>query len=1443
MNLRVTILVLAMLCFGVPGAYGDGASQRKQIGYVRTQSLFGVESSMPVSGAYIRFDNSALSTTNKKGEFEFNMQDYDDDTPFRIDAVYHERYKLLSDRCLKTEYRYSPHVPIEIIMKDEAELDNYVSKVVAKNIQEQERIYNEEITRVKNDAKIAAEEKDQIINRLSFEVLMLKSEVIKQAKNFLSESDYQTADSLSKAIYEAIFMGDLSKAEALDNSRGSYDSMIDLITAKRSKAAEDRESYIRNTKDAEFLTEQAIESVRTKLYIASERLQLDSIRVNYDRLISLEPSNIKNYIDAGGFAENILCDLAAAKGYYELANEMSRQNESSLEDRMDALLNLAKLLMLEGQYDDASTYLGEALALCADGKKMEQAYRTYLLLGDLEKVYGNNTKALEYYSLVSNDHVKTQFNKQYVEALIHVADVKLTYGQFKEANSIFDELHLDGIHKYTIQDFELTHSLRTAYAAYLVACNEYEEALEYIEESERLLNDFHSGENHYTANVLFQKSAVLFYLGRIMDAKECVEKARRITEDIFGKTHPDYITSLVLASECLLDIGEFAVAEEMLMYALGVQTDKFGEYGFNTLNVRSALIRMYEYIQETDKQLEQIKICKDILSRNNLSGSTMMLNLEYREGLISDELGGPQRNLKIALKTVELVKKEVGENTTSMMSAYSQLGDTYIALGDSKNASDYFKKALDLSIRINGKNHVFTHMQEMHALLSLPMSGKDQIDKTLKSIDKVEKNLIEILGKDSYSLRQVYQPLSLYYSNVGDFHKARDFAQKYYDIVSRTFGEDHRLIVDPLLSFVSAYMAGGEINSAEETVLKARDIIIREYGEDSGYMLTCRMAYINVLIARGKVKDARQEVEALTSAIESTVGRDNMMMASALLLASRVETDPKSAEGLYDALLRIYGKLLDEDNYMYADLYARLAEYECVCSNIDAALEYYDKATNNIVHNFGENSSSEAKILPVLLNIYCQKGDFQSAERVLERLKQMEKIHGEIAGVDMPLAEVRYYSATRQTTIVVDVLNSRLAKLREDIGEGSIWECQYLNSLADAYISMAQTDKAKECLELSAKISKAHLEDDMLYNADAYKGQAILLLNQPSVENCAKANNIYRSLKAQYIKQYGSKHPLTISMDGYIGMCYLMLYQIMINPNDYKEACRYLKQNLEATIDYYDEDVCVPIAEAHASMANCYDAGGEFSLARLHYFYALECLESLHGKDHLSTIGILANISGSYMSQYDLDNAMEFLQRAYDVIEKNPESARGWIPRVYGSMAQINVEKGDFETAAELLEKSIEVASDAEFDIAEVMMLDLYHKSAAVNFRLGDETEGFDLLKKSLTLAKESKVLTPVQKYGVGHSGIQLLMMASPDLKLMDKYLTLAEEQIPDIEKISNNAEYVIYMYRSMFCKAESDMEGYKSNLLKAYSLAKKCKMVVPEHIQQMKAEVESLEN
>lgn len=1454
MRLCDLIFVAVLLCLQTTVVSGHDNEEIKQKGYVRTQSFFGAMESKPLPNAYVKLDDDQLVVSKSDGFFELNMQDYVDGSPFRIVDVSHMmgRYKLLTDEYLRTLYRYNPLTPILIIMKDEVELDEYVNSVVEKSTEEIRRECDAEINKIKADAVLSVEEKEKEINRLNHRVIKLKKKNFDQTKKILSESDYETSDSLTRAICEAIFEGDIKKVDSLNRCRGDISALKDsiamaneIVENNKARVEESQKTYEYNLRARDFLVEQLIERVNVNLFVASNTMKLDSIMFYYNTLIEYEPMNIRNYIDAGEFAENILCDLAIAEQYYEKANEKAKEYGADIEDLTESYLHLGKLLMFEGHYSRALRYLNQAKELCADNESNEQTIRTYLLLGEWETLHGNSVQALEYFNKVSCNRVEKQFYKRYAEARVNIAAIKMTYGQFKEAKSILGELNFDNMERYSLEDFDLTHSFRMAYSEYLMACNKYEDALSYIEESERLLNAYHTGDNYYTASILLKKSMPLYQLGNVREAISCIDKAVRITRDVFGNTHPSYITSLIMSSECLTSIGEFRLAEDMAIEALDGLKDKFGAYDFNTLAVRGALIHMYELLQENNKALEQIKICKEIISKDELSRVQDLLDLEYRESILSEEAGGPKKSLQIALKYMQCIEKEHGENSRLMIEAYNRLGNSSLALGDSEKAEDYFKKALSITENIYGKNSVFSKMQEMNNLTSLPTVGKENIDKALKSIAKVETSLIEMLGEESFMLAYVYKPLSSYYATIGNASKAKECAGKYYEIIRRMFNDDHRLMVEPLMCLYSANMLEGNVKGAEEIILKAIDITLREYGENSGYMFVCSGFYIDVLINQGRVKDARREIERYFESVKSTFGDDNMMMASALMRTLFYEYDPKAIKNVYDNVLDIYAKLLDENDYNYIDLYLKMAEYESVNSNIASALKYYDKAVSVIRYNYGENSIKEASSLSVLLNIYSNNGDLQAMRTVFGKIKQQEKVLGSIPGVDMSLLEAEYYLWNGEYTKAINAVNSYLKTLHDKFGEDCLWECDALTLLATANMTLSEFDTAKLYFEKSIEISQRILGDDKVFNVVAYEGLATILVQQASLENCAKANSIYKSLKAQFIKQFGLKHPKTIEIDSCIGMSYMTLAQITGDINDYKEACKYLKQSLDANKEIYRDDASLPLATSNLAMANCYVLGGEAENALTHYKAALTLYEEIYGEEHKVTLTALVGVGQTYGTLGDLDKAEEYYQRAISVIDSNLEEMEDKYYEVFFSMAQVYSLNGCFDKSAELLERCLKILDDEVATINDMSVATLKLHLAGVYFALEKYNLLFDLLEQVLDTVKESVNLSAPQKFNIAYSGVQILF-SCPDVKnveLMDRYLILAENHISHIENMSNNTEYYIYMCRSALCKMESDIEGYTSNLHKAYSLAKKCKVALPEHLEYMKTELELLRN
>ena len=1438
-------LLVTMLLFQDMAA--DTRNRRIQQGYVRTQSFFNKKSE-PLPDVMIILDDEQLNRSTAGGYFEINLDNHED--TFRIDSVFYPKDKnirLLSSIMMR-EYVFSETNPVILIMMDEKELERQIEYATEGAIASIKEKYEIKLKKILEDHALEDKKRQELIDKLGQEMAMMQEQQRKNARNFLSGADYETADSLKKAIWEAIYMGDFEKVDSLNRLRGTIEGKAMQLEGIRSKrqweldmaksAYEAAEKY---RKEEEHILNELIDMVRTSIIVATQQVKISDIQGYYEILMKYNPEDVEIFIEAGEFAENFLCDLEAAEAYYKQAVLSAGRFDFDKTNLADSYLHIGNLYNLLGWYDEAIYYMKKALEVCDENEDKRIKYQTYLSIANWENSWGSKAEASKKYECCLEDKVKENFPNEYTLASIAKASSLMESGNIKEANAILSNIPDFNENSINITDVGTVINTKVAHMVYLLACYKAKEALEYCEKTEKLLKNVLSGDNHYTVSILVCKARILAELNDFEGCSECINKAISITRNIFGEEHPTYINLLTSSAEQLIGIGEFRLVEERLLKVIeSIENQKYGTQE-HTLRARLALVNLYSEMYESSKMLEQIQICEEIIANSELNNEQVSEKLNFLKYNLSGESGDLKKCLESSLRSAELAKREIGDKCNELAIAYVSVAKSYISLQDTEKCIEYLKKALELYKDLYGKTDIRTMMVEVQYLILTTENERKELDNTLAYIKKTEEALINTLGENNLALSQVYEPLIGYYSNSDDITKAREYAQKNLDIVEHTYGKGHKKTISALKSLSACYSSEMRFREAEEYINQAIEITEREFGLESEMMAMCLSARINLYISEGNAKEAYLSIEELEEILLKKAGKKSLPYAELLIFKSKTDISSEEKGKLLHEVLDIYKQHHDEGNHNFINIHLALAYNYTVRHDFNKAEEHLKLASELVRTIYGEGSISEGKVLLGYCNLYIEQDAYEKASDAIKRIKKIESRHNIANNFELALYESKIHLSMGQTDKALDAIMAANEEVRKKYGNGSIWECKFLNKLAEIYLSISEVEKATAYLKRSIEISSTELANDQNYNSAAYTGlAAIYMTYQPTTESCNEARSIFRKVKLQTIKSLGSSHGFIGELDMYLGQCDLVLYGLTHNSEYLKSARKYMESGKDIIADFYKDQVNTSLIGAHMWLANAMSYTGEVYPAINNYNKALDYSKQLYGEDNINTVNPIISLGNAYAYLGQTDKALEYYGKAIDIIEASEDKNEMMLMSVMRLKANTYELKEEYESAMSSLMECIGMLESHGEGYLQAI-LDCQMQLTRVCARIGDSEKVKEHILKMLDEMAQTNSMTPMQIFNMGYLCGNLLLQQVGDLDKAEECLLMAEAEIPNIEDLLDNNEYQIYYSLAKTYEFKEDRTRYKEYLKKAYKTARKCSNIQKEQLDFIKEELQNL--
>lgn len=198
-----------------------------------------------------------------------------------------------------------------------------------------------------------------------------------------------------------------------------------------------------------------------------------------------------------------------------------------------------------------------------------------------------------------------------------------------------------------------------------------------------------------------------------------------------------------------------------------------------------------------------------------------------------------------------------------------------------------------------------------------------------------------------------------------------------------------------------------------------------------------------------------------------------------------------NAKGNYDKAIEYYEKALNSDLKNYGEDHPNVATYRNnlgatwkAKGEYDKAIEYYEMALNSDLKNFGENHPKVATRWNNLGEVWRAKGKYDKAIGYYEKalnsdLKSFGENHPNIAAHRNNLGVA--WNAKGEHDKAIEYIEKALKSDLKTFGENHSNVATYRNNLGTAFNAKGEYDKAIEYLEKSLSVIQVRLGDDHPY--------------------------------------------------------------------------------------------------------------------------------------------------------------------------------------------------------------------------------------------------------------------------------------------------------------------------------------------------------------------------
>ena len=436
-------------------------------------------------------------------------------------------------------------------------------------------------------------------------------------------------------------------------------------------------------------------------------------------------------------------------------------------------------------------------------------------------------------------------------------------------------------------------------------------------------------------------------------------------------------------------------------------------------------------------------------------------------------------------KSLEIIKKNVGELHQDYLKGLNNLGSLYKELGDYKSAEMYYKQASDISKKVLGEENI-DYASSLNSLgfLYYSMGNFRAAEPYYKQASDTYK---KVLGEEHIDYARSLGRLGVLYSKLIDYKTAEICIKQASEIYKKVLGEEHIDYAYSINSLGLLYFTIGDYKAAEPNYKKASEIFKNALGKDHPYYAES-MGNIGLIYCEiGDYRAAESYVKHALEIFRVVWGEEHPNFATSLNNLGVIYAEManyKAAESYFKHALEIRKKVLGEEHPDCAGSYTGLGN---LCAEIGAyktAETYYNQALEIYKKSHGTGHPFFAENIANLGMGYKKMGDYKAAETLY---KQALEIYKNSFGEENPqyahtLSNLGILYKTMGDYKTAETFYMQALEIRKKtLGEKHPYCANIISNLGNLFMKMANYKAADTYYKQALEIRKTALGEEHPY--------------------------------------------------------------------------------------------------------------------------------------------------------------------------------------------------------------------------------------------------------------------------------------------------------------------------------------------------------------------------
>ncbi|CAH3168962.1 unnamed protein product [Pocillopora meandrina] len=608
-------------------------------------------------------------------------------------------------------------------------------------------------------------------------------------------------------------------------------------------------------------------------------------------------------------------------------------------------------------------------------------------------------------------------------------------------------------------------------------------------------------------------------------------------------------------------------------------------------------------------------------------------------GKVLERLGELSKAKDYYDRALAISLKKLGPDHVHVANSYDGLGIVHARLSDLSQAKDYHDRALAIRLKMFGPDHLdvatcYYNLAIVHERLVDLSQAKDYHDRALAI-------RLKKLGPDHVHVANSYDGLGIVHARLSDLSQAKDYHDGALAIRLQKLGPNHVHVASSYRSLGIVHARLSDLSQAKDYHDRALAIRLQKLGPDHVHVASSYSSLGIVHEKLGLLSQAKDYHDRALAICLKKLGPDHLDVATCyhnLAIVHERLGDLSQAKDYHDRALAIRLKMFGPDHLDVATCYHNLAIVHEKLGDLSQAKDYHDRALAIRLKMFGPDHLDVATCYHNLAIVHERLGDLSQAkdyhDRTLAiRLKMFGPDHLDVATSYHNLAIV--HEKLGDLSQAKDYHDRTLAIRLKMFGPDHLDVATCYHNLAIVHERLGDLSQAKDYHDRALAIRLKMFGPDHLDVATCYHNLAIV---HERLGDLSQAKDYHDRALAIRLKKLGPDHVrVAISYDC-LGIVHASL-------GDLSQAKDYHDRALVIRLKKLGPDH-VHVATSYHNLAIVHEKLGDLSQAKDYHDCALAIRLKKLGPDHVDVANSYNSLGVIHIKLGDLSQGKDYHDRA-----------------------------------------------------------------------------------------------------------------------------------------------------------------------------------------------------